>query len=57
MCGKIESLTDSWPILLEEPSTDDKKRLLELLEKFLKIFPSAETLDDWIKISIKNLSK
>ena len=57
VCGKIESLTDSWPILEQEPNLEDKKRLLELIDKFFEIFPSPETLDTWVSVSIKNLSK
>jgi hypothetical protein len=57
VCGKIESLTDSWPILEQEPNLEDKKRLLELIDKFLKISPSPETLDTWVSVSVKNLSK
>jgi hypothetical protein len=57
VCGKIESLTDRWPILEQEPATEDKKRLFELIEKFLSIFPSPEILERWISISIENLSQ
>jgi|WetSurMetagenome_2_1015567.scaffolds.fasta_scaffold162239_2 hypothetical protein len=35
ICGKIESLTDSWPVLEQEPSAEDKIKLNALISKFL----------------------
>jgi hypothetical protein len=55
VCGKIESLTDRWPILEQEPSDEDKDKLHNLLGIFFSILPSREVLDEWIKTSIKKL--
>ena len=48
VCGKIEGLTDTMGITGEEPLTDDKKKLLPLLQEFLTILPSPEEFRKWL---------
>lgn len=57
ICGKIESLTDTWSMLEKEPSTKIKTELTQFLEEFFKILPSRQVLDGWIDSSIKNIEE
>ncbi|MDD5751523.1 MAG: hypothetical protein PHS73_03310 [Candidatus Peribacteraceae bacterium] len=49
LCGKIESLTDTMGITGEEPSADDKAKLLPLLKEFLATLPSSEEFKKWLE--------
>ena len=48
LCGKIESLTDTMGITGEEPSVEDKTKLLPLLKEFLMILPPPEEFGKWL---------
>jgi len=47
LCGKIEGLTDTMGISGEEPSTEDKEKLLPLLREFLSVLPSVREFKTW----------
>jgi len=49
LAGKIESLTDTMGITGEEPTKQDKAKLLPLLKEFLAILPSSKEFESWLK--------
>lgn len=49
LAGEIEAITDTMGIAAEEPSVENKAKLLPLLREFLAIFPSAEEFESWLK--------
>ncbi len=49
LAGKIENLSDTMGITGEEPSEANKEKLLPLLREFLRIFPSSEEFELWLK--------
>ena len=56
LCGDIESLTDMWPTLEEEPSEDIKKKLHSKLVELFKTIPSEIEFNNWIRQSLENFS-
>lgn len=55
LCGRIESLTDHWPLLEKEPTNAEINKLIKLLDIFFKILPSRELFNDWVKSSVQNI--
>jgi len=47
LSGKIESLTDTWTLYDEEPTSSEKETLLNLLRKFIKILPDSKGFKNW----------
>jgi|GEM_PF-5854052 len=56
LCGKIESLTDSWPIIEKEPIYEEKEKLLNYLQNLLEILPSADQFQIWVESSLKSFT-
>lgn len=53
IAATIESTTDTWATLQQEPSEELKQQLLPQLQTFLKQLPTIETFHSWIKHSIR----
>lgn len=49
LAGKIEGLTGTMGVTKEEPSANDKNKLLPLLKEFLAILPSAKEFKTWLQ--------
>ena len=49
LAGEIESLTNDYAIYEKEPSKKDKSALLVKLKEFLKILPSYEEFQNWLR--------
>lgn len=48
LAGDIEGLTDTMSLEGEEPAEEEKRKLLPLLEEFLRILPDEKHFRQWL---------